>query len=251
MATIQCDLHLHSALSPCADNEMTPGNIVSMAYMNGLDVIAITDHCSTKNCEAAIELAKTVKQEYGRAPLVIPGMELEVAEGFHVVALFPDLKAASEFDDYLTKNRPVIPNRVDIFGEQWVYNNNDEPVVQIPNLLSTSSFLSMSQVQDALQSIGAAFFPAHVDKDAYSMVASLGTVPPEWVGRLLELSKRADKNAFLQAHPELSDYYFIVDSDAHQLPDIADPGFSLPINDEMLPNLDIPSFVNALRDFMR
>ena len=34
------DLHLHSCLSPCGDIDMTPNNIVNMAKLLGLDVIA-------------------------------------------------------------------------------------------------------------------------------------------------------------------------------------------------------------------
>ena len=36
------DLHIHSCLSPCGDDDMTPGNIVGMAAIKGLDVIAVT-----------------------------------------------------------------------------------------------------------------------------------------------------------------------------------------------------------------
>ena len=30
------DLHIHSCLSPCGDDDMTPGNIVGMAAIKGL-----------------------------------------------------------------------------------------------------------------------------------------------------------------------------------------------------------------------
>ncbi|MFR8669277.1 MAG: phosphoesterase, partial [[Clostridium] leptum] len=29
------DLHIHSCLSPCGDNDMTPNNIVNMSLLNG------------------------------------------------------------------------------------------------------------------------------------------------------------------------------------------------------------------------
>ena len=34
------DLHIHSCLSPCGDDDMTPANLVGMAAVKGLDVIA-------------------------------------------------------------------------------------------------------------------------------------------------------------------------------------------------------------------
>ena len=68
------DLHIHSCLSSCGDDDMTPGNIVGMAAIKGLDVIAVTDHNSCRNCPAVLKLA----EQYG--VLAIPGMELTTAE---------------------------------------------------------------------------------------------------------------------------------------------------------------------------
>ncbi|MBO4927778.1 MAG: PHP domain-containing protein [Clostridiales bacterium] len=251
MAIFSCDLHMHSALSPCAENDMTPGNMVSMALLNGLDVIAITDHCSSKNCGAAMLCAEILKKEHGKSPLVIPGMEVEVAEGFHVLGLFPSLEKALEFDAFWTSRRPKIKNRVEIFGNQYVMNDDDEVVEEIPDLLSTGSDVSMMELYEKLDGMGAAAIPAHIDKDSYSMVASLGTVPQEWKGRLLEVSRRCNLPDFWEKHPELANYHYIVDSDAHQLPDIADPGYSLKLPIEKNGDLDVLTFVNALRDLMR
>ena len=70
MKTLAYDLHLHSCLSPCGDNDMTPENIAGMAKIIGLDLIALTDHNSCKNCPAVAIAAR----EYGL--LFLPGMEL-------------------------------------------------------------------------------------------------------------------------------------------------------------------------------
>ena len=45
---IYYDLHIHSCLSPCADDDMTPNNIVNMAIIKELDAIAnsISDNFS-------------------------------------------------------------------------------------------------------------------------------------------------------------------------------------------------------------
>lgn len=50
------DLHIHTALSPCASDEMTPNNIINMALIKGLDVIGITDHNSARNVKAVYNL---------------------------------------------------------------------------------------------------------------------------------------------------------------------------------------------------
>ena len=71
MINLTYDLHLHSCLSPCGDDDMTPANIAGMAALLGLDVIALTDHNSSKNCPALLAAAA----EYGI--LAIPGMEID------------------------------------------------------------------------------------------------------------------------------------------------------------------------------
>ena len=74
MAELYYDLHIHSCLSPCGDDDMTPANIVGMSVIKGLDVIAVTDHNSCKNCPAVLAAAS----EYGIQ--AIPGMEINTSE---------------------------------------------------------------------------------------------------------------------------------------------------------------------------
>lgn len=46
------DLHIHSALSPCADGRMTTEAVTARARRAGLCVMALTDHNSVRNCPA-------------------------------------------------------------------------------------------------------------------------------------------------------------------------------------------------------
>ena len=123
------DLHIHTCLSPCGDDDMTPANIVGMSALKGLNVIAITDHNSCKNCAAAMALAK----EYNIT--VIPGMELTTQEEVHVVCLFPTLEEAMAFDHYVEEHLLPIPNRPETFGKQQIMNENDEITGEDPILL--------------------------------------------------------------------------------------------------------------------
>ena len=68
------DLHMHSALSPCAENEMTPNNICNMAIIKGLELIAVTDHNSVKQLPA---FSKCVEQMGIKA---LYGAEIQTAE---------------------------------------------------------------------------------------------------------------------------------------------------------------------------
>lgn len=82
MMNLAYDLHIHSCLSPCGDDDMTPANIAGMAALKGLDVVALTDHNTCRNCPAFMAAAA----EYG--VLAVPGMEINTSEEVHAVCLF-------------------------------------------------------------------------------------------------------------------------------------------------------------------
>ena len=46
------DLHMHSCLSPCAEDDMTPANIAGLAKLAGAELIAVTDHNAADNLPA-------------------------------------------------------------------------------------------------------------------------------------------------------------------------------------------------------
>ena len=69
---ISYDLHIHSCLSPCGDEGMTPPNIANMAALLGLDLIAVTDHNSCRNAGAVMAAAKAM----GLPLTVLAGMEV-------------------------------------------------------------------------------------------------------------------------------------------------------------------------------
>ena len=52
MKKYAADLHIHTCLSPCSDNDMIPVNIINMARLSGLNILGITDHNSAKNIKA-------------------------------------------------------------------------------------------------------------------------------------------------------------------------------------------------------
>ena len=52
------DLHLHSCLSPCGSEDMTPANLAAMCALAGLDIVALTDHNTCGNCAAFCRAAE-------------------------------------------------------------------------------------------------------------------------------------------------------------------------------------------------
>ncbi len=202
------DLHIHSALSPCGDNDMTPNNIVNMSLLKGLDVIAISDHNSIKNLYSVLEVAKDTNL------LVIPAMEIETAESIHVLSLFPDVASAEIAYNEVYKNLPDIKNEKDIFGEQLIMDHLDNVIGKEDKLLVNSTLIDFDDVVKLTRSVGGVAIPAHIDRSSYSVLSNLGAVP-ELGFNYLELSKNANEEMFKYLNCK-----FIRNSDAHYLYDI-------------------------------
>lgn len=211
MRRYRYDLHTHSCLSPCGDDDMTPNNLVNMAALLGCEILALTDHNTCQNVPAAVRVGEAA------GVLVIPGMELCTAEEAHVVCLFETVEGALAFDEYAAAHTVCIPNRPEIFGEQRILNERDEETGKIDRLLITATEIGVNEVQALAALYGGAAFPAHVDKNAYSVTAALGAVPPEAGFRAAELSHGADRAAVCRLYPELRDMLLLRDSDAHYL----------------------------------
>lgn len=190
---------------------MTPNNLVNMAALLGCEILALTDHNTCRNAPAAIHAG----EEAG--VLVIPGMELCTAEEAHVVCLFETLENALAFDAYVESQTVKIPNRPEIFGEQLILNEKDEIIGSIDYLLITATQIRVDDVTTLMERFGGVAFPAHVDKDSYSVTASLGEIPAEIGFHAAEISAGADREKQLLLHPELRALMLLRDSDAHYL----------------------------------
>ena len=226
MKTLEYDLHIHSCLSPCGDDDMTPGNIVGMAALKGLEVIAVTDHNSCKNCPAVLHFA----EEFGI--LAIPGMELCTSEEVHAVCLFPTLSKAMEFDAYVEKKLIAFPNNVEIFGNQFIYNKEDEPAGTFENLLINSTEISFDGLWDLVRSFDGVMFPAHLDKNANSLLSNLGFVPPDSRFMAAEVRNLDSLPELVRQNPYLERCVILQNSDAHQLGDIKEPGLPLEVEEK-------------------
>ena len=217
MTQLTYDLHIHSCLSPCGDNDMPPANIAGMAAVKGLDVIAVTDHNSCRNCAPAMKMA----EEYG--VIALPGMELCTEEEVHVVCLFPDLQAALDFDAYVYDKMLKIPNKEKIFGEQLLYNDMDEIIGKEPNLLLCNTSIGFDEVYALTEERGGIMIPAHVDKTTNSLIANLGFIPPDSQFTCAEIKNLSKKEELLRQHVYLNQCRIISNSDAHYLEHINEP----------------------------
>lgn len=215
------DLHLHSCLSPCGDDDMTPHNIAAMAMLNGLEIIALSDHNTARNVPAIVEAAK----EWGLT--VIPAIEAESAEEVHLLCLFPTVEAALSMGEILEAHLPPISNRPEIFGHQRIMNAADEQTGTIDKLLINATDLPIEDIKRMVEEREGVCIAAHIDRSSNSILANLGTVPEELNFTTLELSKRAAPDMALDSR-----YRYLHDSDAHYLTDISEAVWRLTLEDK-------------------
>ncbi|MCF2682617.1 PHP domain-containing protein [Faecalicatena contorta] len=231
MIPLYYDLHLHSCLSPCGDDDMTPANIVGMAAVKGLDVIALTDHNSCKNCPAAMKHG----EEYGVT--VIPGMELTTSEEVHVVCLFPELNDALDFDQYVYERILPIKNKKNIFGEQQIMNELDQVIEVEERLLISATSISFDEVFDLVKSYHGIAYPAHIDKSTTSLLSNLGFVPPDSSFTCAEITTYDHLHQIQKEHPYFLRCNIISSSDAHYLQDIHEPNYQLYARSRQIPDI--------------
>lgn len=216
------DFHIHSSLSPCGSEDMTPNNIVNMAKLCGLDAIAVSDHNSVKNVKAVTEAGKRIGIS------VLPAMEVETEEGVHILTLYPDTGAAEEVADIVYKALPDIKNRPEIFGQQIIMDSDDNVVGIEEKLLISPASLSLNSLFDVVKNVGGLFIPAHIDRHSYSILSVLGFMPQDLDIKMIEVSKNTtDLSAYLENRPELKKYKILRNSDAHYLDQFAERNASL------------------------
>ncbi|NCB31421.1 MAG: PHP domain-containing protein, partial [Clostridia bacterium] len=167
------DLHMHSCLSPCADNDMTPWNIVGMAKLKGLDAVAVCDH----NCAANLPAAMKAGREYGVC--VVPGMDVTSREDIHLLCYFPLLEQALEMSAFVGERQLAIKNKPSIFGEQRLVNEDDEPIGEVEQLLLSACSLTLDEIDYTARRMGGVMVPAHINKGANSLLPILGFMPEE------------------------------------------------------------------------
>lgn len=207
---IKCyyDLHIHSNLSPCADELMTIHNIINMSFLKGLDIIAVTDHNSAKNIKPLLEVSKNTEL------IVIPGIEVETYEGIHMLCYFEDLDYLIKFEKVIYDNLPNILNNENILGQQVLYNSLDEEIGIMERMLLNSTKIKIDDLVDLVHGLNGLIFAAHIDKEANSIVNVLGFIPPN-------LKIDGVEVAFKNIN-EIFNYNIIQNSDAHYIDKISE-----------------------------
>jgi hypothetical protein len=198
------DLHVHSILSPDADVLMTPNNIFNMAMLKKIDILAITDH----NSMAQLPICAEIAQSYDI--LFVPGVELSLADQFHVLVYFKTLHDAQLFDQILNRYRSM--KLIDIKNDmvQGITDIYDNIQSQFPYDLSEDLSLSLYELKKHLCAFHHLLVFAHIDRKKSSGLSCL----PDPDVDALEL--RPDHLSLIEHH-QLKTYPIFHNSDAHEI----------------------------------
>lgn len=192
-----------------------------MAKLIGLDVIAVTDHNAIAQLEATAEVAKKEGLSF------IYGIEVQTIEEVHVLCYF---KTYSEIELFYQRIRPkliYVPNDLQFFGEQIIYNSKDEIVAHEDALLLSSIDLSIDEIEMLCHQCGGCFILAHAIDKINSITTQLGFIPPNLKFDGIEIRKLEDKERILKMNPWIEDTIWLINSDAHQLVDIQEAIYQL------------------------
>ncbi len=172
MKIFKADLHIHTCLSPCADLDMTPKAIVEKSLGLGLDIVAICDHNSAENVEAAIRAG------IQRKICVLPGLEINSREEVHILAIFENAEKALHMQNTVYRHLKGA-NRPELFGDQVVVNEFDEVEGFNNRLLIGAVDMGLQEIVNEVHRQRGLTIASHVDRPSFSIISQLGFIPPD------------------------------------------------------------------------
>ncbi len=150
MRLLAVDLHVHTALSPCAADDMTPPRIVQAALECGLAMIAICDHNAAGNVPSCVAAAASLgravtrgrkdrRRRENRQPQPSGDAAADIA-GDANGAGQAEVEAASEVSPNRRRRRPAAPHTLTVLAGMEISTAEEVHVVGIfPNPAAASA----------------------------------------------------------------------------------------------------------------
>ncbi len=205
MKNYRADLHIHSCLSPCAELEMSPRNIIRSAEQSGMDIIGICDHNSCENVPYIMKSAENT------AIKVTGGIEVTSREEVHILALFDTEEELFIMQDFIYANIYGYNDEYR-YGDQVIVNENDEVIDFNRRLLIGATDISIEGIVNRIHELNGIAIASHIDRDRFSILSQLGFVPEGLELDAYEISTREELPNYQEKYAPL-----VVFSDAHNL----------------------------------
>lgn len=213
LKVFNCDLHIHTCLSPCAELDMHPQALVERALDAGIDILAICDHNSSENVPYVINAAR------GKNLKILPGMEITTSEEVHFIALFDSMQDLARLQEIIYQHLNG-KNDEDLFGVQAIVNENGEVEGISDKLLIGATDIPLNDLITHVHEQNGLAIASHIDRESFSVLSQLGFIDKSIHFDALEISALTGIQQGRIKYPELSCFSFITSSDAHFLKDI-------------------------------
>lgn len=210
------DFHIHSGLSPCSSEDMSPNNIVNMSLIKGLDAIAVTDHNGIANARVCAEIGAQL------GLIVVPGMEIQTIEDVHMIVLFRRIEDLESFYEQIKEKRLLIKLKAEKFGDQYIYNIEDEVIGHEEHYLITPFNISINKVIEIAKTLDGLVFPAHINRNSFSIIKSLGFIDKDLPIKNIEWYGKRPDDAEIYNKRMFKTYRELTNSDAHELIQISE-----------------------------
>lgn len=186
---------------------MYPSAIVERAVERELDIIAICDHNSSGNVKAVMAAGKKA------GVVVLGGMEICSEEEVHLLTIFDNLADLRKMDEEISKSINGM-NDSDVFGEQILFDANDNILGLEDRLLIGTSGYTIEEVVELAKNNNGLVIASHVNREAYGLLGVLGFIPDGIDFDALEVSVEGFPGSEDLIHSDLPLVHF---SDAHFL----------------------------------
>jgi predicted metal-dependent phosphoesterase TrpH len=215
MKYFDADLHIHTKLSPCGSEEMTPCAIAAAARAAGLDVIAICDHNCCGNAAAVMEASLP------HGLVVFPGIEIETSERIHVLGLFPDVERALQAGREVALSLPEADEAYTArIGAQILMAADGSVCGTEPKALAAPSHLDLRASVLLIKGQGGLAIAAHVERPSFSVYSRLGDVPRDVPFDALEVSPVHHRPIGLREKFARYGWPLVASSDSHYLAEV-------------------------------
>ncbi|NMB99683.1 MAG: PHP domain-containing protein [Thermoanaerobaculaceae bacterium] len=205
----RADLHIHTCLSPCADLEMSPQNIVQKSLQKKIDIIGITDHNSSKNAKGVFDAASKANLK------IILGMEITTKEEVHLLGYFPSFEALNKFQKFIDKNLEKTKDKR-VVENQVIANAKDEVLGFLKVNLFSAVKQPLVKIVEEIHKVGGLALPAHIEREGFGIIGQLGFFPENVKFDGVECYDR--KSPLIQ--DVLEKYTSLTSSDAHRIEEI-------------------------------
>jgi 3',5'-nucleoside bisphosphate phosphatase len=207
-------LHIHSSLSACGEDILSPQLILKQAEKNNIDLIAITDHNTLIHSILINRLSK------GSRVHTIFGVELTTKEEVHLLGYFPDEECSRKMESKIEEYLPTLENKPSFFGHQIIYDNH-EKIVDIDHLLRQNALqIGLDDLVEFIHTIGGIAVPAHINRKYCGLINQIGFLDSQSNFDAVEVSKFYWKKENCKSGDLLEGFPVISGSDSHFLEDI-------------------------------